>query len=87
MGNCCATKQGPTTYKPETSTMKRVIIIRKNKDNSSQALDDELKDEKMQAAGGRGHTQNRLTMLDPKDVSNANSVMSSTLVQDGTSLS
>ena len=56
MGNCCATKQGQKPYEVGQNTLKRATA--RNVESSSREFDDVLKadDEKMTAAGGRGHT-------------------------------
>lgn len=62
-------------------------VIHKKKHNPD--FDDVLKqDNEKVAAGARGQTINRLSMLEPKDgISNPNSLLSSTNVQDATFLS
>ena len=56
------------------------------KKKSPHEFDDVFKqDNQKVAAGARGQTINKLAMLDPKDgVSNPSSLLSSTVVHDGT---
>ena len=81
MGNCCAAKQGHKPIKTDPNTIKKVVKNKKHQD-----FDEVLKeDNEKVAAGARGQTLNRLAMLDPKDgVSNPSSLLSSTVVHDGT---